>query len=278
MTQNRIAKHSLKAALIAAALIGAQPAWANTIELNNFWAGTPDSYGYNSGYGTVNVNYTGGVWYDSTQGNVSVNVNGGSGGFKTYDLTTDPNRNSPFQTFCVDIFHDFNFAVQSVDYSPTSSPSGLSTYAINNLDRLYTMYHSKIDSTSIKSSTAVNESAFQLAIWAIVNDGAAINQSGVFDLNGGPIQFSNDSTGSAISTAKSWLNSLANATSNYNAQFLMVQNQGPANSWGAQDVVYFTLASPVPEPQTYAMLLAGLGLVGFLARRRKNHHDTMNFV
>ncbi|HEX5126813.1 MAG TPA: FxDxF family PEP-CTERM protein [Rhodocyclaceae bacterium] len=24
----------------------------------------------------------------------------------------------------------------------------------------------------------------------------------------------------------------------------------------------------VPEPQTYAMLLAGLGLIGFIARRR----------
>ena len=29
------------------------------------------------------------------------------------------------------------------------------------------------------------------------------------------------------------------------------------------------LPTPVPEPDTYAMLLAGLGLVGFLARRRK---------
>jgi hypothetical protein len=31
------------------------------------------------------------------------------------------------------------------------------------------------------------------------------------------------------------------------------------------DVVF----APVPEPETYAMLLAGLGLVGFIARRRK---------
>lgn len=29
-----------------------------------------------------------------------------------------------------------------------------------------------------------------------------------------------------------------------------------------------TIGMPVPEPQTYAMLLLGLGLVGFMARRR----------
>jgi hypothetical protein len=28
--------------------------------------------------------------------------------------------------------------------------------------------------------------------------------------------------------------------------------------------------APVPEPETYAMLLAGLGLLGFTARRRKS--------
>ena len=28
--------------------------------------------------------------------------------------------------------------------------------------------------------------------------------------------------------------------------------------------------APVPEPETYAMLAAGLGIVGFLARRRRN--------
>ena len=37
----------------------------------------------------------------------------------------------------------------------------------------------------------------------------------------------------------------------------------------AYDGFTFTAAAPVPEPETYAMLLAGLVLLGFAARRRK---------
>lgn len=33
-----------------------------------------------------------------------------------------------------------------------------------------------------------------------------------------------------------------------------------------------TLVTPVPEPSTYAMLLAGLGLIGFMSHRKKNRH------
>jgi hypothetical protein len=29
------------------------------------------------------------------------------------------------------------------------------------------------------------------------------------------------------------------------------------------------MLAPVPEPETYGMLLGGLGLLGFLARRRR---------
>ena len=38
-----------------------------------------------------------------------------------------------------------------------------------------------------------------------------------------------------------------------------------------QNSAKYTPTSPVPEPETYAMLLAGLGLIGFSARRRKDN-------
>ena len=270
MTQNRIAQHSLKAALVAAALIGVQPAMANQIDLHNFWAGA----------GNININYSGNVWYDQSVTLNNYNISGGAGGFQTFDLTTGA---KPFQSFCVDIFHDFNFGSQSVsyDYAPTQNPSGLSSASLLNLGRLYTMYGSNISSTS---SSNLNETAFQLAIWAIVNDGNAINSTGNFNIKSGqPISFSDYTYGTpsgSIDLAQQWLNNLANATSSYNAQFLMLkpnQYQGTPGT-GSQDVVYFTPASAVPEPQTYAMLLAGLGLVGFLARRRMNQNDTMTLA
>jgi PEP-CTERM motif len=42
-------------------------------------------------------------------------------------------------------------------------------------------------------------------------------------------------------------------------------------------VPYLTIqaTNPVPEPSTYAMMLAGLGLIGFIAYRRKNNSSNM---
>ena len=49
---------------------------------------------------------------------------------------------------------------------------------------------------------------------------------------------------------------------------LGVANGSMSNNAGILlDNVAFS-AAPVPEPSTYAMLLAGLGLVGFAVRRR----------
>jgi hypothetical protein len=44
---------------------------------------------------------------------------------------------------------------------------------------------------------------------------------------------------------------------------------GFSNAGGAYGGVVSAVSTPVPEPETYAMLLAGLGMIGFMVRRRR---------
>jgi hypothetical protein len=54
----------------------------------------------------------------------------------------------------------------------------------------------------------------------------------------------------------------------YFAAHLTDFTTGLTDANGAITSGYFGGSAPVPEPETYAMLLAGLGLVGFAARRK----------
>jgi len=233
---------TLVAAMLAA-LLASQTATADTIEINNFWAGS----------GSATIDFTGVNWHDGSTV-TGLHEYGGSGGFLTYNLTADPSRKNGFQSFCVDIFNSFSFAVASTDILMPASI--ISSAAAVDLGRLYTNHHAEIDS---RSSSGTNEAAFQLAVWEIVNEG-----TGSYLLNNG--NFKATGTGSAI--AQTWLNELSTASaSNYNANIWTVQSMITTGKGYAQDVVVF---APVPEAQTYAMLLAGLGLIGFSARRRSS--------
>lgn len=41
------------------------------------------------------------------------------------------------------------------------------------------------------------------------------------------------------------------------------------STFAYSDSAWYGPANPVPEPEIYAMMAAGLGLMGFVARRRK---------
>jgi hypothetical protein len=237
------------AALAASALFAAQPAAADIIEINSFWAGS----------GAATINFAGTNWKTDKYA-VEKGV-GGSGGFETYNLTTDPNKQHGFQSFCVDIFSSFNFVVTSNDNLAPATI--ISAEAAADLGQLYTNHHTEIDSLG---SSAENESAFQLAVWEIVNE----SNENSYSLTNGAFRVSN-ATGSVL--AQDWLNELDGTalTSAYTASIWTVQSMisGPGH---AQDVVTFSsVQTPVPEPETYAMMLVGLGLLGFSARRKREY-------
>lgn len=235
-------RHGLGAALAAGALMVAQPAMADVIELNSFWAGS----------GSASINFQGTNYHNGAT--VSVVEGGGSGGFKTNDLTTNPGRTNSFQSWCVDIFHSFSFAISTVDVLK-SAVSVFGTTKANALGRLYGLAGSTIASNS---TSAANSSAFQMAVWEIVNEAGNFYNigTGAFKVSG---------TGSSI--AQGWLNTVNATTGNggYTANIWSVTGQGPSG-WGAQDVAVF---APIPEPEMYLMMMAGLGLMGFVARRRQ---------
>lgn len=63
--------------------------------------------------------------------------------------------------------------------------------------------------------------------------------------------------------------SLSNFVTNVGGYFFSADVIGPSGGTGN---VASKVISPVPEPETYAMLLAGLGLIGFVARRKKSYN------
>jgi hypothetical protein len=249
MTKSMKLRGLTVAALAAASLFAAQPAAADTITIQGFWAGKS----YNT------ISFDGIDWHTGLAATVAPE-SVGMGGFNTFNETAG---GASFQSFCVDIFHNFNFPVTSVD---TLMPATIiSAKAATDLGRLFTAHGDAVN-VALNSDNAANEAAFQLAIWEIVNERFGGDPSvSDYSLNQGDFT----AVGNDVALAQSWLSDLNTtpSVSRYIAKIWDVQS-GQVGNEGPQDVVVFT---PVPEPQTYAMMLVGLGLLGFSARRKNQN-------
>jgi len=102
-------------------------------------------------------------------------------------------------------------------------------------------------------TTGAQRASIQLAVWDIAIDG-------VFDLGSGMFQ----STDAAAASAGTFY--MAGNTSL--ADFVYKLTDSVQRTMGKQDVIIVT--SPIPEPSTYALMIAGIAAVGFVARRRSN--------
>jgi hypothetical protein len=112
--------------------------------------------------------------------------------------------------------------------------------------------------------TSIYAAALQVSIWEIVREAP----TNMLDLATGNISFGQSSNSAVFAQAQTFLNAL-DGTGPMARGLRVLQNgeMGNVNN-GTQDLLVFTM-EPIPEPQTWAMLIAGFGLVGAAMRRRR---------
>jgi PEP-CTERM motif len=93
-------------------------------------------------------------------------------------------------------------------------------------------------------------------VWDIAIDGA-------FDLGSGVFQSTDAAAASAVAFYAAGNTSLADYI------YKLSDSNPEQRVMGRQDVIIVT-PPPIPEPSTYALMLAGIAAVGFVARRRSN--------
>ncbi len=104
------------------------------------------------------------------------------------------------------------------------------------------------------SGNNLNSAAFQLALWELANDDGVLT-SGLVRKTG--------STDSDVVTLANSMMTTAKTGVAGPTQYSFTIYAHPTQ----QD--FLVSVTAVPEPETYAMLLSGLGLIGVIARRRK---------
>lgn len=102
------------------------------------------------------------------------------------------------------------------------------------------------------------------------SSGVSLNSSGLFITNGNLLSFSGAPaiTGVSFNGASSVISGFSLANITFNSSNIAVDWQNITFNQGDKVILDINVTA-VPEPETYAMLLAGLGLMSVVARRRR---------
>ncbi|WP_018413450.1 PEP-CTERM sorting domain-containing protein [Methyloversatilis thermotolerans] len=154
--------------------------------------------------------------------------------------------------------------IQTVANAPTST---LDNAAIVSAVTQFDIYTGAVNGKGTNVGGVVTDDGYAITT---VSDGAAY----AGNLKGNFAGFGYQANGSLDDVLSLYVVSSTSTTSNTNAgRYAALTDaddmQVVAKVYMAEDGLYHLQIAVVPEPETYAMLLAGLGLLGFVARRKR---------
>lgn len=172
-----------------------------------------------------------------------------SHGYDIQPWTVHADNGLDFLAFCIDPSTDTNTEVNNYvagGYKPLDS-----------VKRLYESAYSQVVDGGYNESKAA---AFQLALWTIIAPSrmSLVTGEGTFPGNGDLIQDAIN----MVNVAKEW-------ELGTGPQYTYTAFTSP----DSQRVMTVDIAAAVPEADTLAMLAAGLGMIGFIGRRRSAKRD-----
>jgi hypothetical protein len=159
---------------------------------------------------------------------------------------TNLDTNTSFLAYCLQMLESVDTRASNDYTSGTYTPTA-------GVQELYDRYYGTVTQSIARAV------GFQLALWELTGQAAVASfQSPV----------------NAIAEANLMLNGVTNGTTPY------TENAYTFVRWsndGLQDVLQAVASNVVPEPQTHALLLGGLGLMaaGMAARRRKHGRSNL---
>lgn len=145
---------------------------------------------------------------------------------------------------------------------------GAQTYNVSSFTGTQaTLLQALYSSTYASLQSTTDQAAFQLAVWEITNETATAlsvtQNAGSFYMRAANTTQSSQQTASSL---ESLANGYLAAAQTYQGESFYTLTK--LTNAAYQDLIVATAINAVPEPQTYALLLAGLGVIGLMARRR----------
>ena len=162
------------------------------------------------------------------------------------------------EAYCIDIFQTLSFGTKYTDYTKTTLAADGNITAARKSE-IAELFHGFYD-TSLTSST--NSAAFQLALWEILYEtSSTLNVDGSDAADRGVNYATTPNTPSSVITiADTWLANLGKFSNDLDGFTLY-------RSAYHQDLISYQ--GHVPEPASLSLLVAGLGVVTAVARRRR---------